>query len=209
MDGGPEKGAGNLPSRREVPALLRPLGPGRWLRPSAGSLCRRGQHRAPTPAAPAVHHAPGGPGRGGRSRGHQLCLRSPPRLLQLLRQLHEPGGRLQPHEPRQQRPVASGRGPRLSVQGPRGQRLASPSSEGSGGHRWLSLGEEVLVSATSLAVGQLERVCVGGGVGGGLLRLHLSLFCEPFTPGLSSASPVTPWAVAEKRFPYFSPPRAC
>lgn len=63
--------------------------------------------------------------------------------------------------------------PRLSVQGPRGQRLASPSSEGSGGHRWLSLGEEVLVSPTSLAVGQLERVCVGGGVGGGLLRPSL------------------------------------
>ena len=31
--------------------------------------------------------------------------------------------------------------------------------------------------------------------------LHLSLFCEPFTLGLSSASLVTQWAVAEKRLP--------
>lgn len=81
------------------------------LRPSSGSLRRWGQHRAPAAAAPSVHHAPGGAGRGRRSRRHQLCLRSPPQLLQLLGQLHEPGGVLQPHEPRQQRPVSPGRWP--------------------------------------------------------------------------------------------------
>lgn len=146
------------------PSGARPLA-----QPFAGSLCRRGQHRAPAPAAPAVHHAPGGPGRGGRSRGHQLCLRSPPRLLQLLRQLHEPGGRLQPHEPRQQRPVASGRGPRVSVQGPRGQRLASPSSESSGGCRWLPLGEEVSGLRHTAGCWSTREGLRGRRAGGGLL----------------------------------------
>lgn len=88
------------------------LGWVRLLRPSPGSLHRWGQHRAPAPASPTVHHAPGGTGCGRRGRRHQLCIRSPPRLLQLLGQLHEPGGVLQPHEPRQQRPVSPGRWPR-------------------------------------------------------------------------------------------------
>lgn len=88
------------------------------LRTSLGSLYRWGQHCAPASAPATVHHAPGRAGCSGCSRRHQLCLRSPPQLLQLLRQLHESGGALQPHEPGQQRPVSSGRWPQPSSQDP-------------------------------------------------------------------------------------------
>lgn len=104
---------GSFPAPGGPPSEERPLA-----QLSPAPLRRWGQHCAPAPAPPAVHHAPGGPGRGCRSRRHQLCLRGAPQLLQLLGQLHEPGGTVQPHEPCQQRSVSSGRRPRPSAQGP-------------------------------------------------------------------------------------------
>lgn len=125
----------SLPGR--PPFQARPL-----VQPSAGSLHRWGQHRAPAPAPPAVHHAPGGAGRGRRSRGHQLRLWSPPQLLQLLRQLHERSGALQPHEPRQQRPVSSGRRPRPSAHGPVAGCPPAQPLRALGDSGWCSLGRK-------------------------------------------------------------------
>lgn len=185
-DGGPEKGLGTcLPDGRclsRSPSGARPLA-----HPFAGSL-QTGQHRAPS-QPPPVHHAPGGLAAAAAAGGHQLCLRSPPRFLQLLRQLHEPRRPLSNH----MNPVSNGLSPQVGasplsrVRGARGLPAHPARVQGDAGGSLL--GKKPLVSATPLAVGQLERVCVGGRVVGvGSSHLHLS-FCEPFTPGLSSASP--------------------
>lgn len=148
-----------FPNRRYFPCSGRPTLQGA---PPAQalpwSLHRWGQHRAPAPAPPAVHHAPGGAGCGRGGRGHQLCLRSPPQLLQLLRQLHEPSGALQPHESCQQRPVPSGRWPRPSAQGPVARPPPAQASRAPGDRGWRSLGKKSLVSTKPLAAGYLERV---------------------------------------------------
>lgn len=121
LEGDWEKEAPGLPFKREVLSLPQEACPprsGPLLRPSPGFLHRWEQHRAPTPTPPAIHHAPGGASSRRCSCRHQLCLWSPPQLLQLLRQFHEPSGTLQPHEPRQQRPVSSGRWPHSPAQRP-------------------------------------------------------------------------------------------
>lgn len=135
-----------FPNRRLFPSLRGPpfkVGP--LVQPSPGSLHRWGQHRAPAPAPPTVHHAPGGAGGGRCGRGHQLRLWSPPQLLQLLRQLHERSGALQPHEPRQQRPVSSGRRPRSSAQGPMARCPPAQPSRALADTSGLSLGRKFVL----------------------------------------------------------------
>ena len=165
-DGGREKGAWALPSRREVPAPLalwgQAAGSGPLLSLSAdgGSTVHR-----PQPLPPSTMHQ-GGLAAAAAAADTSSAYGARHGFSSYSDSFMSPAA-----ASNHMNPVSNGLSPQVggpaSLSRVSGQRLASPSSKGSWGDTGgSSLGKKSLVSATSLAVGQLKRVYVGGGVGG-------------------------------------------
>lgn len=198
LDGGQRRGLGTCASDgRCLPRFTL------WGQAAGSSLCwlsllQTGAAPCTGPSHSAVHHAPGGLAATAAANETPALPTGPPAAPPAYSgNLHRPS--MPPtHGPRQQRPVASGRGPRLSVQGQRGPEACQPIQRGFRGTQVAPSWGRSLWSPPPLAVGQLERFAWEAGWGWAPPHLHLS-FCEPFTPGLSSASPVTQWGSCREK----------